>query len=160
MQFEGPVYLSSCDETTEIAFADDETQIIRARKQKLNELLVGRNVVVTVPLYDRGPTDPGNIRGIIKEVSDFGYRIATEVGTLSVCLSRNQIEAVTVSAYVDTIPSFPISLCEAVWKLSKTGGQGFLYCKCKGGWQSSKCKCKKSNVLCNSRCHGSMSCSI
>ena len=91
----------SCNETTEIASADDETLIIRAckralsgqrnqaeklmrnTKQKWNELSVGKNVVVPVPQYDRGPIDPRNIRGIIKEVSEFGYRIGNEVGILS-----------------------------------------------------------------------------
>ena len=54
-------------------------------------------------------------------MSEFGYRVETEVDTLSGYLSRNQTEAVTGSAFVDKTPSIQISLREAVRKLSKTG---------------------------------------
>ena len=37
---------------------------------------------------------------------------------------------------------------------SITGGQGFLKCNCSGKCERScSCACKKSNVLCNSKCH-------
>ncbi len=156
---------------------EDDTPIIRARKralsgqrhqadnflrntkQKLTELSCGQNVIIPVPQYDRGPTDPRNIRGVIQDVSEYGYRVGTQAGILSGYLSRNQIEQVTGSSLTsDVVPSVQVSLREASRKLSKTGGQGFLSCKCKGGCKTSKCKCKKSNVMCNSRCHGSMTC--
>ena len=31
-------------------------------------------------------------------------------------------------------------------------------CNCKSGCESGHCKCKKENVLCNSKCHNSLSC--
>ena len=104
--------------------------------------------------------DPRNIFGVIEEVSEYGYRVGTSVGTLSGYLCRNQIEAVNdTSLSISMIPSLQISLREAVRKISKTGGQGYLSCKCEGGCKTSKCKRKKTNILCNSRCHGSMTCS-
>ena len=133
---------------------------MRITKQKLSELSVGNNVIIPIPQYDHGPTDPSNILGVIEEVSEYGYRVCTSVGTLSGYLCRNQIEAVNdTSLSISTIPSLQISLREAVCKISKTGGQGYLSCKCKGGCKTSKCKCKKKNILCNSHCHGSMTCS-
>ena len=175
--FAEPIVVASSESTQEVA-PEIETPIIRARKralsgqqiqaeklmrntkQKLNELSVGRNVIIPIPQFDRGPTDHRNIRGVVMEVNEFGYRIGTQAGTLSGYLSRNQFEEVSESSLTsDMVPSAEISLREAVKRLSKTGGQGFLSCKCKGGCKTSKCKCKKSNVLCNSRCHSSMTCS-
>ena len=72
------------------------------------------------------------------------YRVGTSVGTLSGYLCRNQIEAVNdTSLSISMIPSLQISLREAIRKISKTEGQGYLSCKCKGGCKTSKCKCKK-----------------
>ena len=85
-----------------------------------------------------------NILDVIEEVSEYGYRVGTTVGTLWGYLCRNQIEAVNdTSLSISMIPSLQISLREAVCKISKTGGQGYLSCKCKGGCKTSKCKCKK-----------------
>jgi len=48
---------------------------------------------------------------------------------------------------------------EAVAFISPTGGQGFTKCGCKGSCDTNTCKCKKLNLLCNSRCHaGNASC--
>ena len=116
--------------------------------------------MIPIPQYDRGPTDPRNILGVIEEVSEYGYHVGTSVGTLSGYLCRNQIETVndTLSGYlcrnqietvndtslsISMIPSLQISWRKAVRKISKTGGQGYLSCKCKGGCKTSKCKCKK-----------------
>ena len=92
--------------------------------------------------------DPRNILGVIEEVSEYGYRVGTSVGTLSGYLCRNQIEAVNdTSLSISMISSLQISLREAVRKISKTGGQGYLSCKCKGGFKTSKCKCKKISCV-------------
>jgi hypothetical protein len=47
---------------------------MRITKRKLSELSVGNNVIIPIPQYDRGPTDPRNILGVIEEVSEYGYR--------------------------------------------------------------------------------------
>ena len=52
-----------------------------------------------------------------------------------------------------------ISVREALANISPTGGQGFTRCGCKGACDTMSCKCKKANVICNSRCHaGSTKC--
>ena len=121
---------------------------MRTTKWKLSELSVENNVIIPIPQYDRGPTDPRNILGLIEEVSEYGYRVGISVGTWSWYLCRNQIKAVNdTSLSISMIPSLQISLREAVRKILKTGGQGYLSCKCKGGCKTSKCKCKK-NISC------------
>ena len=97
---------------------------MRTTKRKLSELSVGNNVIIPIPQYDHGPTDPRNILGLIEEVTEYGYRVGTSVGTWSWYLCRNQIEAVNdTSLSISMIPFLQISLREAVRKISKTGGR-------------------------------------
>jgi hypothetical protein len=42
-------------------------KLTRTTKRKLCELSVGNNVIIPIPQYDRGPTDPRNILGVIEE---------------------------------------------------------------------------------------------
>lgn len=51
-----------------------------------------------------------------------------------------------------------ISLRTAATKHSIGSGQGFLKCSCTTSCKTNKCLCKKKNVLCNSKCHSSLSC--
>jgi hypothetical protein len=55
---------------------------MRTTKRKLSELSVGNNVIIPIPQYDRGPTDPRNILGVIEEVSEYGYRVGKLLGYL------------------------------------------------------------------------------
>ena len=43
-------------------------------------------------------------------------------------------------------------------KTSLFGGQGYRRCICKTSCRSTLCSCRKSNKLCNSKCHKSLSC--
>jgi hypothetical protein len=51
-----------------------------------------------------------------------------------------------------------ISVRKAVQLLSLYGGQGHIHCSCCSGCTTGKCKCKRKNILCNSRCNASLSC--
>jgi hypothetical protein len=37
---------------------------MRTTNRKLSELSVGNNVIIPIPQYNRGPTDPRNILGV------------------------------------------------------------------------------------------------
>ena len=94
-------------------------------------------------------TDPRNILGVIEEVSEYGYRVGTSVGTLSGYHCRNQIEAVNdTSLNISMIPSLQISLREAVRKISKTGGQGYLSCQVQRWLQNFKMQVQKKYLSC------------
>uniref|UniRef100_A0A914QFU8 Uncharacterized protein n=1 Tax=Panagrolaimus davidi TaxID=227884 RepID=A0A914QFU8_9BILA len=41
---------------------------------------------------------------------------------------------------------------------SISGGQGHVHCNCKGRCQDKKCKCRRENRLCNTRCHDKLTC--
>ena len=62
---------------------------------------------------------------------------------------------------LNEVPEVILTLREAAAKQSLTGGQGFKKCKCKPAknqCRTKRCVCFKENLLCNSRCHNSLSC--
>ena len=104
--------------------------------------------------------DSRNIKGAILEIINNGYRIGTKVGTIVGLMSRNQIETIEGNSLtlLDIPKNTEVSVRKAVQLLSLSGGQGHVHCSCRGGCKTGKCKCKRSNILCNSRCHASVSC--
>ena len=56
------------------------------------------------------------------------------------------------------VPSVNISLRECVGKASLFGGQGYRRYNCKTLCRSNLSSCRKSNKLCKSKCHNSLSC--
>jgi hypothetical protein len=57
------------------------------------------------------------------------------------------------------VPVSDMSVREIVSKISLSGGQGFVNCQCKkGNCKSGRCKYRRLKVMCNFRCHMSLSC--
>ena len=88
-----------------------------------------------------------------------GYKIGTKVGLIKRYLSRNRVQFfANATLDVSEVPVSDMSLREIVSKISLNGGQGFVHCQCKKGiCQSGRCKCRRLKVMCNSRCHMSLS---
>ena len=123
----------------------------------------GDNVTIAIPLVDRGRADPRNILGIIRDRDERElYTIATRAGVLKCKYSRNQFDLCTIKllSEVDMNLNNMVSLRQAVQFESKCRGQGFVKCNCLGikKCQTNRCKCFKAKVMCNSRCHSSLSC--
>jgi hypothetical protein len=88
------------------------------------------------------------------------YKIGTKVGQIKGYVSRNQVQFVANATLdVSEVPVSDMSVREIVSKISLSGEQGFVHCKCKKGKTSGRCKCRKLKFMCNSRCHMSFSCS-
>ena len=124
----------------------------------------GDNVAVPVPLVDRGRGDARNILGVIidrREDTD-QYRIAVKAGILSGMYSRNQFDLCPgrLLSTDDINTEKIVSLRSAVIFQSSSGGQGFTRCNCTGAKKCTtrRCKCLKSGLQCNSRCHSSLNC--
>ncbi|KAK7092401.1 hypothetical protein V1264_008149 [Littorina saxatilis] len=125
----------------------------------------GDNVMIPIPLVDRGKGDPRNLIGVIidRNTSDDLYKIAARNGLLKGRFSRNQFdvskERFLTEDSVDLTKA--ISVRQAVIAESLGGGQGFVKCNCSMSGKrcaTNRCKCHKNKVLCNSRCHGSLIC--
>jgi hypothetical protein len=89
------------------------------------------------------------------------YHLGTTHGVLHGFFSYNQISKApgAPTLLVEDIPNEPSKSLREIARLqSITGGQGMLKCDCKGGCKTKRCKCKQANVLCNSRCHSSLTC--
>ena len=123
------------------------------------DLKVNDNIIIPVPRVDRGPIDCKNIRGIIvdKDVNGLQNWYNSWISGL---LSRYQIEKIHGHelTILDVSDNTEIIVRNAVQLLSLYGGQGHIHCSCRSGCTTGKCKCKRKNILCNSRCHASLSC--
>lgn len=120
----------------------------------------GQTVKVKIPEVDRSKTDPRILLAVVLEKTDEDfYRLGTSTGTLAQLFARNQF-AICKENFLSPgdVPPQEISVRSAVRKLSLCGGQGFKKCNCTRKCSTKKCLCRSSNILCNSKCHGSLSC--
>ena len=82
------------------------------------------------------------------------YELACSAGILNVKFARNcfeKLEAddIAIEIKVDK----KLSVREAASEIDIGGGQGMLKCNCSGECANNRCSCKKSGLMCNSRCH-------
>ncbi|XP_029348199.1 SCAN domain-containing protein 3-like [Acyrthosiphon pisum] len=154
-----------------------QTYINQNRKESLNHLKiqakkmtemsekrfcqgnVGESVRVKIPDVDRARSDLRCVLGVIMSVKDNFYEIGTTEGKLQQLYSRNQFTICKEKfVQIEDIPGNSISLREAARCFSNLGGQGYDRCTCTQGCKTNKCKCRKADRLCNSKCHSSKSC--
>ncbi|XP_062569481.1 SCAN domain-containing protein 3-like [Saccostrea cucullata] len=137
-------------------------KMITRSNQILRPVQVHDNVTIPIPAVDRGRGDPRNLLCLILEVDEANaqFKLGTKHGILHGAFSRNQFLPSSVhSLMVDDINrENEISVREAARLQSVGDGQGFMKCTCKSGCIRRTCKCLKANLLCNSRCHNSLSC--
>ncbi|CAH0730445.1 unnamed protein product, partial [Brenthis ino] len=128
--------------------------------QKFPPIAIGKTVTLPIPSFDRAKGDARNVLGIIQDKTDDGlYRVGTKHGTINTLFSRNQIKECKIKFLkIEDVPDVRLSLREISAKDSKFGGQGFIKCHCNKKCSSKLCKCKRSNVLCNSKCHNASPC--
>lgn len=132
------------------------TKMLRISKRKFPPAQIGDTVQIQVPDNYRESTDATNVLAVVIgiEDSDF-YKLANKNGTLRELYSRNQFvicEEKLLS--IDEISSQDISLREAAAE-----EQSYISCHCKKKCYNTKCSCKSKGLLCNLKCHNSLSCS-
>ncbi|CAF1143189.1 unnamed protein product, partial [Brachionus calyciflorus] len=123
---------------------------------KLGEAQIGDTVQVPIPDVDRGPGDLINILAYILDInkSNMTYRLGTKHGIISGWHSRNKFHICKQKLLC--LESLDLSKESSLREINSlnsiSGGQGFLKCNCSGKCERN-CTCKRSNVLCNSKCH-------
>ncbi|CAG2205572.1 unnamed protein product [Mytilus edulis] len=139
-------------------------KMVARSNQILRPVQVGDNVTVPIPSVDRGRGDQRNLLCIVLEHDQTNdqFKLGTKDGILNGSYSRNQFtfSPIRSLALQDVNTQAELSVTEAARQQSVGDGPGFLKCACKTGCVRKTCKCVKSNVLCNSRCHNSLSCLI
>ena len=144
----------------QVAQEKQANKMIKASESRLPILGVGDNVRVPVPNVDRGCCDPPHLLGVVTDVTVHNnYRIGTRVGNLKGTFARNQVEKCKqVFVSQENVPETVLSVRSAATANSVGSGQGFVHCNCKTGCFNNRCKCRKNELQCNSRCHKSLSC--
>lgn len=129
--------------------------------KKFKEIDINSTVLVEVPKVDRGPLDSKNIVAKVIEKRNGLYRVGTSAGVIKDWLPRNALQISPGPKLNDDIPDKILSLRGASSESSPFGGQGFKMCNCsksKVQCKSNRCACKKSNLLCTSKCHKASNC--
>jgi hypothetical protein len=128
--------------------------------KKFRTCEIGQNVLVNIPEVDRSKASPRNVLAVVmQQNSNQLYTLATRDGVLDKQYSRNEFEVADnnflMSSDLNTEATISLRAAAASACNSK---QGFVMCNCRKGCKSNQCKCKRRNLLCNSRCHNSLSC--
>ena len=125
---------------------------------RLPPLELGDNVRVPVSKVDRGAADPSHLLGVVTDIVHGNYRVGTHVGTLKGTFACSMVEKCKqVFVSPQDVPETTLSVRAAVTAGSIATGQGYIRCNCKTGCFGGRCKCKKANRVCNSRCHQGVS---
>ena len=136
-------------------------KMLKRSQTQRPQLQVGDNVRVAIPKVDRGHADPPNLLAVITECNEYGgYVVGTDKGRLKGAQPWNALEKCKQNVFLspEDVPDSELSLRQTVTEQSIGGGKGFLHCNCRTGCHNGRCKCKKSNVLCNNRCHPNLGC--
>ena len=145
----------------QIAQEQQANKMLKRSENQRPPLQVGDNVRVAIPKVDRGRADPPNMLAVITSCDDHGgYVVGTDKGRVKGSLPWNALEKCKQNVFLspEDVPDADLSIRQTLTKQSFGGGQGFTRCSCRAGCQNGRCKCKRSNVLCNSRCHPNIAC--
>ncbi|KAI1722073.1 KRAB-A domain-containing protein 2-like [Ditylenchus destructor] len=111
-------------------------RMLQRSARQLAPLKVGSSVMVPIPEVDRGRAEFPNVKGIVMEVRPCREAFLS----------------------VENVPDKTVSLRTAANSSAMGSGQGTFKCGCKQKCNSTRCKCFKSKLKCNSKCHSSMPC--
>jgi hypothetical protein len=127
---------------------------------KFPRVNIGDSVRMSIPEVDRNKGDPRNIIFVIINIDkNKNYKLGNKNGTLTQLYSRNEFTVCPKPLInVEDVSDQLKSLREVANLQSLTGGQIFKKRLCKSDCKNKKCKCKSLNLLCNSRCHNSLTC--
>ncbi|XP_063827754.1 uncharacterized protein LOC135077121 [Ostrinia nubilalis] len=137
-------------------------KMLSTSSKKFKDISAGSTVLVEVPKVDRGPLDNKNLVGKVLMKKNELYQVGTAFGIIKDWIPRNAILSSPNAEPRSDIPEVILPLRTIASMSSPFGGQGMKQCNCKkiknGQCLSNRCNCKKANVLCNSRCHSSLTC--
>ncbi|XP_060859794.1 KRAB-A domain-containing protein 2-like [Metopolophium dirhodum] len=121
---------------------------------------IGSTVRIKIPDVDRGKGDPRSIIAVVLKLTDDGfYQLGCNDGVLKQLYSRSQFTVCSENLLaVEAVPNESITLRSAATAQSLGTGQGFFKCTCTKKCDTKRCVCRKKEVLCNSKCHNSLTC--
>jgi hypothetical protein len=169
LQYQSPTRLTKRRKASE-AQNNQAQRMVKDYAKDLPELNVGHVVKVRINEVDRAKTDVMDLPCVVVEItSQKNYRLAAKGGVLRNVYPRSELilendATPELRGLADALTNWRtmrlLSVREALAIISPTGGQGFFKCNCQGKCDDRKCKCKKNNLKCNSRCHTKSSCCV
>ena len=134
-------------------------KMTRRGKHQLKPLSIGQCATLRVPDVDRGPTDPKNLLVVILKDEGGLYTVGCREGILKPKFTVADLSAIQQPLIkFEEVPNVNLSIRTATAKA--TGGQGYTKCQCTTPCTSGRCSCLRKEIKCNSRCHGSSSCTL
>ena len=121
--------------------------MVKRSRLELQAGIIGDNVVVPIPIVDRGRADARNILSVIihRDLKTDQYTIGVKSGVLKGQYSRNQFDLCPqrLSSTTSINTETTVSPRSAVIAQSASGGQGFAKYNCNGPskCKSNRCKC-------------------
>ena len=137
------------------------SKMLRLSNSKFTPASIGDSVRIPVPEVDRSKCAARNVIGVVMDINDDKmYKIGTSQGVLKNLFTRVQFDVCKESFLnpEDVPVSSTTSVREAHGKTAVTESQGYERCNCKTGCNNNICKCLREARQCNSKCHGSLSC--
>ena len=133
---------------------DTADKMIESSSKRLKIIEVGESCTLRIPEVDRGRGDFGNVMVLVMDIDEKGMiTLGSKFGILEGRFTRAELVSCGEKFLeFDNIPDNLLSVRELARKESNGTGQGFFKCSCMTKC-TGRCKCKRNNVLCNSKCH-------
>ncbi|KAK3920933.1 Coadhesin [Frankliniella fusca] len=135
--------------------------MLRASRARYPPAAVGDTVIAPIPDVDRGRGDPRNVTRVVIEVTEDNlYRLGNKQGQIYTIFSRNMFtKAKEKFLSAEEVPDIRVPLRPMATAQSLMVGEGCVRCACRDGCKAtSKCKNRTAQILCNSKCQGSLAC--
>ena len=133
-------------------------KMLERSKKYLHPIEHGDYVTLKIPDVDKSLSSASNL---ICRVIDICwetslYELVSEAGVLNTMFAHNAFDKLNTKDFplIEFDLSKQVSVRQAANQVDIGGGQGMVKCNCTGTCANKTCGCRKSNVLCNSRCHG------
>lgn len=135
-------------------------RMLKRSNKKFCEVSIDDNVVIPIPSVDKAKCEFSNLIGIVLDKEEDMYVLGCRAGWLKHKFARNKFEKCSSNflTLLD-VPKRWVEVRAAATLVSVDGkAQGNMKCNCKKSCSIGRCKCKKLNLYCNSKCHQSGSC--
>ena len=134
------------------------TKVLRTSQKQFSSTQIGDTVWIQVPDVDHGSTDSQNVLAVVVGIEDSdSYDLANKNGTLKQLYMCNQSVICNEKLFsINEISFLEMSLKEAAAANLRNRGQDNLHCHFKKNCSTNKCSCESKGLLCNSKCHNSL----
>lgn len=132
--------------------------MLKLSTKNIEGLEIDDVVAIAVPPVDRAKVDENMLLARVVGLQTGSVKLGTNAGMLPGYVQFGHCKKININykecpSLSGPVSGNKISLKKVAAAVSSVGGQGFIFCACKGTCNTTKCKCKKAGLACGSRCH-------